>query len=77
MGLGTTGLKTLRRGRFQTGLQGAKGRKTPQRRAPRLWPHAGVGGVEHEWLLAEAGRAMGEGTEASLRWRKIRVITDS
>jgi hypothetical protein len=43
-------------GGFQTGLQGEKGRMTPLRRASRLWAHAGVGVVEREYLLAEAGR---------------------
>jgi hypothetical protein len=32
---------------------------TPLRRAPRLWAHAGVGFVEHAYLLAEAGRGDG------------------
>jgi hypothetical protein len=59
-GRGTAGLQTLRGG-FQTGLQGEKRRQTPQRRARRLWTHAGVGVVERAYLLAEAGRGNGRG----------------
>jgi hypothetical protein len=43
---------------FKRGFTAAKERNTPPRRAPRLWAHADVGFIEHEYLsvLAKAGR---------------------
>ena len=46
-------------GRFQTGLQGEKGRMTPLRRAPRLGAHAGVSFIEGKYFLANTGRGNG------------------
>src|SRR5882724_12631979 len=72
-GLGTAGLG----GRFQTGFHGSKRQMTPLRRAPRLWAHAGWASSNANISWRRRAGAMGGGTEASLRWRKIRVITDS
>jgi hypothetical protein len=46
-------------GRLHTGMQGAKRGKTPPRCARHLSAHASVGVVEHEALLAKAGRGHG------------------
>jgi len=76
-GLATLGLKTLRGEDFKREFK-AQGGEIHRRRAhvaygPTLaWTSSNT----HSSWRRRAG-AMGGGTEASLRWRKIRVITDS
>jgi hypothetical protein len=57
--LATAGLRKAEGGTISNGIAGEKRRKTPPRRARRLWTHAGVGVVEGTSLLAQAGRGDG------------------
>jgi hypothetical protein len=56
---------------------GAKGRNTPPRRARRLDPTLAWASSKANISWRQRAGAMGGGTDASLRWRRIRVITDS
>jgi hypothetical protein len=52
---------------FTRNFTAVTGRMTLLRRAPRLWTHAGVGVVEREYRLAEAGRVDGRGNGGQLQ----------
>jgi len=56
---------------------GAKGRKTLPRRARRLWATLGWTSSNAQRSGRQRARAIGGGTEASLRWHRRRVSTDS
>ena len=69
-GLGAARWEKLRGDDFKRDFTAAKERITTPQHAPRLWTHAGVGFVEHEYLLAEASRGDGRWDGGQLKVAK-------
>ena len=61
---------------FKRDFTGAKGRKTRPRRTRRLWATLGWASSNAKSSWRRRAGAIGGGTEAILRWRRMRVITD-